>query len=107
MCRLLALLALAVLLGGWTWPVEGEVLNRYRNGADPYARGMHRGIDVAARPGTPVVAASGGLVRFAGVAGSSGLTVSMRTLRFDTAYLHLSGVSVRPGTRVREGARIG
>ena len=41
--------------------------------------------------GAPVVAAAAGVVRFAGTAGSSGLTVSIRTADgFDTSYLHLS-----------------
>ena len=44
----------------WAWPVEGEVITPYRNGADPYAGGQHRGIDIAAAAGTPVVAAAGG-----------------------------------------------
>ncbi|HEX8066978.1 MAG TPA: M23 family metallopeptidase [Thermoleophilaceae bacterium] len=94
---------------GWRWPVEGEVLTPYRNGDDPYAAGQHRGIDVAAPIGAPVVAAAGGTVTFAGVAGSSGLTVAIRTEdgRFDTSYLHLSSTSVRAGADVRVGDRIG
>ena len=94
---------------GWRWPLAGEVITPYRNGGDPYASGQHRGIDVAAAAGTPVVAATAGAVRFAGRAGSSGVTVSLRTSdgRFDTSYLHLSSVVVRAGDRVRRGARIG
>lgn len=95
--------------GGWTWPVAGDVITQYRNGADPYAGGQHRGIDVAAEAGAPVVAAVSGTVRFAGVAGSSGLTVSVRTAdgRLDTSYLHLSSADVGEGDRVGAGERIG
>ena len=95
--------------GSWTWPVRGAVITPFRNGGDPYAGGQHRGIDVAAGSGAPVVAAAPGTVRFAGIAGSSGLTVSLRTSdgRFDTSYLHLSAVDVRKGDRVGAGARIG
>ena len=64
---------------GWTWPVVGHVITPYRNGSDPYAGGQHRGIDVAAPTSTPVAVAAAGTVRFAGTAGSSGLTVSIRT----------------------------
>ena len=94
---------------GWSWPVEGEVLTGYRNGDDPYAGGQHRGIDIAAQAGTPVGAAAAGTVRFAGVAGSSGLTVSVRTSdgTLDTSYLHLSAVAVREGEQVAVGQRLG
>ncbi len=94
---------------GWVWPFEGEVLTVYRNGDDPYAAGQHRGIDIAAPVGTPVGAAAPGTVRFAGVAGSSGLTVSVRTSdgTLDTSYLHLSEVAVRKGDDVDAGERLG
>lgn len=93
----------------WTWPVRGEVITPYLNGDDPYAGGQHRGIDVAADVGAPVVAATPGEVRFAGVAGASGLTVSLRTAdgTYDTSYLHLSTVSVHKGDAVAAGDRLG
>jgi hypothetical protein len=92
----------------WTWPLHGEVITGYRNGDDPYAAGQHRGIDIAAPVGTPVVAAAAGEVRFAGVAGSSGLTVSVRTDDgFDTSYLHLGAAQVRAGVRISAGQRLG
>jgi hypothetical protein len=93
----------------WTWPLRGEVITPYRNGDDPYAAGQHRGIDIAGDPGAAVVAATAGEVRFAGTAGSSGLTVSVRTAdgRYDTSYLHLSSVSVREGDHVGAGEHIG
>ena len=92
----------------WVWPLAGDVITRYSNGSDPYAGGQHRGIDIAGDTGAPVVAASAGTVRFAGTAGSSGVTVSIRTLDgFDTSYLHLSAASVREGAAVAAGERIG
>ena len=103
------LLAPPTALAAWTWPLDGEVVTAYRNGDDPYAAGQHRGIDIAGRVGAPVVAASAGLVRFAGTAGSSGSTVSVRSEdgRFDVAYLHLGSIAVRPGARVAIGQAIG
>ena len=87
----------------WVWPVAGKVITPYRNGTDPYAAGQHRGIDIAAPVGTPVVAATAGEVRFAGTAGSSGLTISIRTADgYDTSYLHLSSL-VDPRGRARLG----
>jgi hypothetical protein len=96
-------------LGAWTWPLRGELLTPYRNGTNPYAPGQHRGIDIAGPVGARVTAAADGLVRFAGVAGSSGLTVSVRTAdgRFDLSYLHLSALGVRRGDSVAAGDRIG
>jgi hypothetical protein len=113
-----ALLALLVLLvaaapadgaDGWRWPVAGQVLTAYRNGGGPYAGGQHRGIDIASPVGTPVGAATSGTVRFAGIAGSSGRTVSVRTAdgRYDVSYLHLATIDVRRGQRVDAGNRLG
>ena len=109
LAALLASLAFPGSAAGWSWPVSGEVITPYRNGDDPYAGGQHRGIDISAAAGTPVGAAAAGTVTFAGVAGSSGLTVSVRTAdgRFDTSYLHLSSAAVVKGDRVGEGARLG
>jgi peptidase M23-like protein len=108
-----AFLAVAAVLAApvhaaWLWPVRGDVITQYRNGSDPYAAGQHRGIDIAAPVGTPVVAAAGGEVLFAGTAGSSGLTVSVRTGDgFDSSYLHFSSLAVRAGTHVSAGERLG
>src|SRR5215211_8678278 len=119
MRRLLLILTAAAFLAGsalavadasasWVWPVTGKVITPYRNGTDPYATGQHRGIDIAAPVGAPVVAVAGGEVRFAGTAGSSGLTIGVRTDDgFDTSYLHLSSIAVRAGARVSGGERIG
>jgi hypothetical protein len=92
----------------WVWPLRGQVITTYSNVDDPYAGGQHRGIDIAGPVGARVVAAAGGEVHFAGTAGSSGLTVSIRTADgFDTSYLHLSSVSVREGELVSSGDALG
>src|SRR3712207_9470620 len=76
---LLAFFALAApAQAAWTWPVSGDVITPYRNGADPYASGQHRGIDIAAPVGSVVRAAAGGEVRFAGTAGAYGLELGIR-----------------------------
>jgi len=93
----------------WAWPVRGDVVTPYKNGDDPYASGQHRGIDIAAPVGTRVDAAVGGRVTYAGVAGSSGLTVAVRSAdgRYDVSYLHLSAVTVAAGDAVERGDRLG
>ena len=110
----LATLLIALLLpasarasGDWAWPVRGEVLTTFRNGSDPYAAGQHRGVDIAAPVGADVVAAVAGTVRHAGVAGDSGLTVSVRAGEHDVSYLHLSAVAVEEGQTVAAGTRLG
>jgi murein DD-endopeptidase MepM/ murein hydrolase activator NlpD len=54
--------------GDWVWPVVGSVIRGYEPPTSPYGSG-HRGIDIAAPIGTPVVAAEGGTVTFAGKVG--------------------------------------
>src|SRR3954468_17764356 len=95
---------------GWSWPVRGEVLTRYANDdANPYAGGMHRGIDIAAPVGATVLAARPGQVTYAGSLGYSGVTVAVRSAdgRYVASYLHLSAVSVRRGEQVSAGQRVG
>lgn len=99
----------AAAAGSWTWPIRGPVLTVFHNGADPYAAGQHRGVDIGAAVGAPVVAAAAGTVVYAGVVGTSGLTVAERTddARYELSYLHLSSTAVRAGAHVDAGARVG
>ena len=93
----------------WAWPLAGEVVTAYDYRGDPYAGGQHRGVDIAAEPGTRVRAAVGGRVTFAGAVGSSGLTVTVRATdgRHDVSYLHLGSAAVAVGDAVGRGAPIG
>src|SRR5437667_1516945 len=70
---------------------------------------MHRGIDIAAQPGTRVIAARAGAVTFAGRLGSSGLTVAVKTAdgRYVTSYLHLERIVVARGASLSRGDEIG
>jgi hypothetical protein len=94
---------------GWRWPVDGRVITAFSNDrANPYAGGVHRGIDIAASAGTPVVAAHAGEVTYSGALGYSGLTVAVRTADgFVTSYLHLGAVSVRRGESLDAGGQVG
>jgi murein DD-endopeptidase MepM/ murein hydrolase activator NlpD len=68
----------------------------------------HLGVDYRAPVGAPVVAVAGGLVVQAGVNGGAGRMVHLRHANgFETEYLHLSSVAVRPGVRVAQGDLIG
>lgn len=71
---------------------------------------MHRGVDFAAPPGTPIVAAGDGVVREAGWHGDYGNLVVLRhNGTFETAYAHMSHVAsgLHPGQRIRQGQVIG
>lgn len=104
---LLSLLAPAGAAGAWRWPVEGEVVREFVLSADPFSPGQHRGINVAAPVGTPVGAACGGRVRFAGPVADNGRTVSVICGRYVATYLHLESIAVRRGQPVLPGSRLG
>ncbi|MEL0641406.1 peptidoglycan DD-metalloendopeptidase family protein [Pseudoalteromonas aliena] len=68
----------------------------------------HRGIDYAARTGTPVVASGNGKVIKAGYSKYNGnyIFISHGT-KYVTKYLHLNKKLVKTGQRVKQGQKIG
>lgn len=69
----------------------------------------HRGVDYAARTGTPIMAAGDGKVIFAGWKGGYGRTVILQhNNQITTLYGHMSKLGAyRTGSRVRQGDVIG
>jgi len=68
----------------------------------------HLGVDYRAPAGSPVIAVSDGVVLQAGMAGGAGRMVHLRHSNgFESQYLHLSSITVRPGMHVRQGELIG
>jgi murein DD-endopeptidase MepM/ murein hydrolase activator NlpD len=92
---------------GFRWPLQGVLYSRYgvRQGQ------RHDGIDIAAPEGTPVGAAAGGLVIFAGEQSGYGAIVILKHASgLLTLYAHASELLVRHGDRVEAGqpiARVG
>jgi murein DD-endopeptidase MepM/ murein hydrolase activator NlpD len=92
--------------GTYSWPVRGQVIRQYDPPETPFGSG-HRGIDIAAPLGTPVRAAQGGLVAFAGpVAGALFVSIDHPD-GVRTTYSWLSEVRARAGDRVERGAIVG
>ncbi|MEA2663436.1 MAG: hypothetical protein QOI11_380 [Candidatus Eremiobacteraeota bacterium] len=103
----LLLAAPAVHASSWRRPVDGPVLRAFNLGADPYAPGQHRGVDLGAPPGSPVRGACAGRVRFAGRVPGGGRTVSVRCGEIVATYQQLGTIAVRVGQRIAPGAALG
>lgn len=88
------------------WPLRGEVLLGF---ARPGMEGGHNGIDIAAEAGSPVKAAAGGKVVFAGEEPKTygTMVVLEHTGGWHSAYGHLSAASVNVGQAIAEGDVVG
>ncbi|HZZ85058.1 MAG TPA: M23 family metallopeptidase [Anaeromyxobacteraceae bacterium] len=92
------------------WPARGHVTSDYGTRLDPYsaARAIHRGLDIAARPGDPVLAPSAAKVEFAGVEhGYGNVVVLDHGGGVKTRFGHLSRILVQRGMRVAKGEQVG
>lgn len=103
----------AVSAGTWTKPASGRYTSGFGWRKHPIQGIMkqHRGIDIANSVGTPVVAASDGVVSKAGWMAGFGnvimITHSINGQIYTTVYAHLSGINVSSGQQVGKGQRIG
>jgi murein DD-endopeptidase MepM/ murein hydrolase activator NlpD len=86
--------------GNFIRPLRGRLTTRFAGG--------HRGIDIPAPAGTPVAAADGGTVIYAGFSGSYGNHVRVRHSNgYVTLYAHFSSISVSRGDSVFQGQELG
>lgn len=89
---------------GFIWPVEGVVTSGY----GPRWGRMHTGIDIAARAGTPIVAAKAGEVIYTGWLGGYGNTVLLdHGDGIATLYGHQSRIAAVEGQIVNQGEVVG
>lgn len=101
------LLAADAASAAWRWPVRGTVITPFAVGADRFAAGQHRGIDIAARAGEAVRAPCGGRVAFAGQLPGRGRGVTIACGRLRATILELGSVRIARGDRIVPGATIG
>ncbi|MGZ5215562.1 MAG: M23 family metallopeptidase [Caldimonas sp.] len=88
---------------------EAELTSTFGNRSDPltHAHAFHAGLDFAAGVGTPIAAAAGGTVAFAGFKRDFGWVVEIdHGNGLTTRYAHASELLVRPGQVVAPGDRI-
>ena len=91
-------------------PVRGIISSGYGYRSDPITglRAFHRGMDITAPQGNPVVAAADGVVTRAGRFGALGKVVYIaHGFGYSTRYAHLSKIDVVPGDRVERGDVLG
>lgn len=92
------------------WPTQGWVSRGYGMKYDPFTgyKRMHRGLDIANRTGTPIVATADGRVVSVGRNSGLGKTIVLNHgYGFRTRYGHLSEIKVKRGQTVRRGDVIG
>lgn len=85
----------------WLWPVRGDLL--YRFGA-----GGMKGIGIAGKAGSPVLAAAGGRVVYAGngMRGYGNMVIVKHNDSYLTVYAHNSALLVRERDSVQSGQKI-
>jgi len=91
-------------------PTKGWMTSAFGYRTSPFTgnREFHRGLDIAGRVGTPVIAPADGTVRFSGTNGGLGVTVTLRHgFGIETRYGHLQEASLSRGDKVTRGQQIG
>lgn len=86
--------------GDWRWPVRGKLLQKFNN--------KNNGIDIAAKEGTAIIAASAGKVVYAGsgLRGYGNLLIIKHNATYFSAYAHNRRLLVKEGVNVKTGEKI-
>ena len=91
-------------------PTRGWMTSTFGYRTSPFTgnREFHRGIDIAGRAGTPIVATADGVVQFAGKRRAFGNSVILRHgYGVETKYGHLEQVLVHEGDKIKRGQKVG
>ena len=92
----------AVMASGFAWPIRGTM--------NQYYSWYHRGIDIGAPVGTPIIAATSGTVSYA-IAGGWNYGYGTHVIisganGYETLYAHMSGLNVSSGQSVVAGQTV-
>jgi murein DD-endopeptidase MepM/ murein hydrolase activator NlpD len=88
------------------WPIKGWKTSGFGYRTSPFTgrREMHKGVDVATRTGTPIIAPADGVVIFSGREGGFGNVVVIdHGYGIITKYAHNSVIDVKVGQKVKRG----
>ncbi|MBW1695521.1 MAG: peptidoglycan DD-metalloendopeptidase family protein [Deltaproteobacteria bacterium] len=90
-------------------PVDGWITSRFGNRISPFTglREFHKGLDIAARRGTPVAATADGIVTYVGYKGQLGKVIVIdHGYGMVTRYGHIQKALKKRGDRVKRGEKI-
>lgn len=100
--------ALPKMKGGKVLPTGARISQNWGASKIKYAAGRHTGMDFGGPVGTRIGAAAAGVVVRAGREGAYGNAIHVKHADGKTTlYAHLSGISVKPGQKVKAGQQIG
>jgi murein DD-endopeptidase MepM/ murein hydrolase activator NlpD len=88
------------------WPVKGWMSSKYGYRMHPTkkVRDFHTGLDVSARPGTPIRTSADGIISFSGRSGANGNLVAIEHgFGYTTYYAHNKKNLVKEGDIVKRG----
>ncbi|AKU90274.1 Membrane protein related to metalloendopeptidase [Vulgatibacter incomptus] len=91
------------------WPARGWVTSDFGSRLDPYTahRVVHKGLDIANRAGSAVIAPADGVVVYAGAESGYGKVVVLdHGFGVKTRFGHLSKIEAIVGQKVRRGQQI-
>ena len=92
------------------WPTRGWLSSRFGYRTSPFTKKkeFHKGIDISARSGSPILSPANGMVIFNGWMSGYGRVIVMKHPRgFKTKYAHLKKFLVKKGQYVKKGTKIG
>ena len=95
--------------GSFRWPTSGRISSYFGGRKSPGGIGStnHKGIDIAVPRGTPIYAADGGTVTYAGWMGGYGYLVQIdHGNGYVTRYGHNSSLTVSVGQHVYKGQQV-